>query len=245
MTALASQDGTYNTISLQIPYYVKQIPVQNRCANCNMEYGYNMTAVHKNIYCYRCKVSMSKIVRHIHILTPVNEIDEIKLQKKELQMKTRLEYALKKMHEFKENKKKEEVLPRHVLSKHEEMKRDFMEFINAPKEQQTMLFRRILQKEIDSRKKFSEDSHKLREQYNPGMTDFSELDYMTKKFNIILHVGRVKDLQKEQKKLFEQIVANSIGEKYDSNITIEERKIIIATLQINIAVDKLEREGRI
>ena len=302
MTALENQDGKYNAIGLELPnYYMKQYPILNRCAGCNFEYGSNTTTYPKNIYCYRCKVSMSKVFNQVHILVPVSEIDEITLQKKELekkkaleewkdkeikeleeikQMKIRLhkelkeermilkkrikemklENALNKYRAYRNKQKQDElvkissqppmthVTPKTsapIISKQEQMKMDLMEFINAPKEQQTTLFRIILQKEIESRKKFSEESNKIRAEYNPGMTDFSELDYMTKKFNVYLHVGRMKDLQVEQKKLYEQIVANSIGEKYDSNITIDERKIIVASLQIHIAVDKLERDGRI
>jgi hypothetical protein len=294
MTALDSQDGKYNAIGLQLPtYYEQTFPIQNRCANCHVEYSGNTNS--KNIYCYRCKVSMSKVFNQVHILVPVSEIDEITLQKKELEKKKALEeWRVNELEELKKlevkqikiqlhkeleeermiikkyirelkidnalqkyrafiNKQKQEALvlsqppkisPR-VISKQEQLKLDLIEFINAPIEQRTLLFKSIIQKEIDSRKAFEDESNLLRNKMNPDMTDFSELDYMTKKFNIHLHLCRIKNLSNEQHKLKEQIIANELGMKYNSIITIEERRLMIAELQLYVAVDKLERDGKI
>jgi len=238
---------------------------------------------------------MSKVFNQVHILVPVNEIDEITLHKKELEKKQkleewraneleemkkleikqikiqlhkelkeermmlknhikemRLEYMLQKHRELKNKKKQEELtliqMPKinpRVITKQEQLKLDLLEFINAPIEQRTIVFNKIIQKEIDSRKAFEDESNLLRNKMNPDMTDFSELDYMTKKFNIHLHLCRIKNLSNEQNKLKEQIIANELGIKYNSIITIEERRLMISELQLYVAVDKLERDGKI
>ncbi len=299
MTALDSQDGTYKMIGQDIPsYYTQQFPIQNRCTNCNIEYAGNNNYPKKH-YCYKCKVLMSNVFNQVHILHPVNEMDEIITQKKEIARKKELEdenekykiiemkikeqhektrkeeeeleetikkeraiikkqikeirlnHALEKYHEYKQRQKQEKeniVVPQteeRTITKYEQQKLDLIEFLSSSDEKKSELFKYIVQTEIASRREFSFQSKVIRDKMNPGMTDFSELDELTRRFNIYLHVGRVKELREEQTKLQEQVIANAMGIEYNSKISIEDRRLKIASLQINVAVDKLERDGKI
>jgi hypothetical protein len=108
-----------------------------------------------------------------------------------------------------------------------ERKRALLTFLLSKSEDQSTLFRQIINKELDKMKEFMDDAKK------------SEFYNNTLQINEDLYNAKLKEIKNQSKILKEQILAQSKGVKYSSHISVVDRKLYIIELQLDIGVHNL------
>jgi len=109
-----------------------------------------------------------------------------------------------------------------------EYKRSILKFLLSKKEEQPILFREIIDKEM----------LKIIDFHN----SLDEFGYLTEDLNDEIYYSKLKELDNQTRVLKEQIISQSNGTKHNSALSIMERKIYIVTLQIEIGVYKLYKK---
>ncbi len=111
---------------------------------------------------------------------------------------------------------------------HKQRKKELLTFLFAKPDEQTILFRQIINKELIKMKEHMDSRSKdeLLQQYN------KELDKM-------IYEGKLKGIEQQTKVLMEQMIATSNGVKHPSHISIIERKLFIIEMQLDVGVYNL------
>ena len=102
---------------------------------------------------------------------------------------------------------------------HNERKRKLLTFLLSSKEEQPILFRDIINDELKKQKEY----------YDEKLEGFNKMIYESKIDAVKYHTNI----------LFEQMLANSNGKKYNSTLSIIERKLYIVELQLDIGIYNL------
>ena len=105
-----------------------------------------------------------------------------------------------------------------------ERKRTLLKFVLGTPEEQQTLFRDIIYKELDERKKFMD--YKQDDTIKEYNNKLNEMIYNNKISAIKMHTDILK----------EQIFAQSKGTKHPSTLSIIERKLYIIELQIDVGI---------
>ena len=105
-----------------------------------------------------------------------------------------------------------------------ERKRKLLTFILASKEQQPILFREIIDDELKKQKEW----------YDEKLESFYKMIYDSK----------IEAVKSHTKILFEQMLANKNGEKYNSTLSVIDRKLYIVELQLDIGIYHLLRNNK-
>ncbi len=109
----------------------------------------------------------------------------------------------------------------------QERKRELLTFLLASKEKQSDLFRKIIYKDLDKFKEFMDN------------LDNSELNEYSKILNEDIYNSKLKEIKIQTDVLKEQIIAQEKGIKYNSIVSIMERKLYIIDLQLDVGVYNL------
>ncbi len=109
----------------------------------------------------------------------------------------------------------------------QERKRDLLTFLLGSKENQQALFRKIIYKDLDKFKEFMDN------------LDNSELNEYSKILNEDIYNSKLKEIKIQTDVLKEQIIAQEKGIKYNSIVSIMERKLYIIDLQLDVGVYNL------
>ncbi len=108
----------------------------------------------------------------------------------------------------------------------EPRKKTLLRFLLGKPEEQSKLFREIINNELLKRQAFMKDANPLFAQYD---AELSEMIYNSK----------LKEVGRQTKVLMDQIKAHANNEKYPSVVSIIERKLFIVELQIDIGIHNL------
>uniref|UniRef100_A0A6C0HUU6 Uncharacterized protein n=1 Tax=viral metagenome TaxID=1070528 RepID=A0A6C0HUU6_9ZZZZ len=108
-----------------------------------------------------------------------------------------------------------------------ERKRELLTFLLGSKETQSELFSKIIYKDLDKFKEFMDD------------LDKSELGEYSKILNEDIYNSKLKEIKTQTNALKEQMIAQANGIKYNSVVSVIERKLYIIELQIDVGIYNL------
>jgi hypothetical protein len=113
------------------------------------------------------------------------------------------------------------------MTSNHERKRELLTFLLGSKETQSELFSKIIYKDLDKFKEFMDD------------LDKSELGEYSKILNEDIYNSKLKEIKTQTDTLKEQMIAQANGIKYNSVVSVIERKLYIIELQIDVGIYNL------
>jgi hypothetical protein len=113
------------------------------------------------------------------------------------------------------------------MTSNNERKRELLTFLLGSKETQSELFSKIIYKDLDKFKEFMDD------------LDKSELGEYSKIINEDIYNSKLKEIKTQTDTLKEQMIAQANGIKYNSVVSVIERKLYIIELQIDVGIYNL------
>lgn len=116
------------------------------------------------------------------------------------------------------------------IDSYKEYKKKILKFLFANPEEQSILFRELIDSELNRKKKNIEESVSSKDPILKEMTD---------KLNENIHKSKLKDIECQTNILKEQMIAYSNNIKHPSHISIIERKLFIVELQIDVGIYNL------
>lgn len=114
----------------------------------------------------------------------------------------------------------------------ESRKKNLLKFLLGKPEEQSSLFRQIINSELLKRKQYMQDQTPEFIQYNV-------------KLNEDIYNCKLKEIERHTKILKEQMLAYANNEKYPSIISIIERKLYIVEMQIDIGIHNLLQNNNV
>ena len=113
------------------------------------------------------------------------------------------------------------------MTSNNERKRELLTFLLGSKETQSELFSKIIYKDLDKFKEFMDD------------LDKSEFGEYSKILNEDIYNSKLKEIKTQTNALKEQMIAQANGIKYNSVVSVIERKLYIIELQIDVGIYNL------
>jgi hypothetical protein len=111
-------------------------------------------------------------------------------------------------------------------------KKTLLKFLLGKPEEQSTLFRQIINSELVKRKEFMEDLDPQFAQYNAELNDS-------------IYNSKLKEIERQTKILKDQMKAHANNEKYPSIVSIIERKLYIVEMQIDIGIHNLLQNNNV